>query len=133
MKKTRILLVDNDMNHLKMLKNCILQEDGLEVVGCECDGINALDKINNILPDIVVLDLVLPRLDGFGIMTNVDKAHAPIFIVTSSLNGDAFVSKAISSGASYYMLKPFNASTLCERIKEFCHVTPSVESKLDDS
>lgn len=132
MKKIKILLVDNNLSHLKMLKSNLSQEENFEIVGCECDGINALDKIRIMHPDVVILDLVLPRLDGFEVMSNVNKDNCPIFIVTSSLNGDAFVSKAISSGASYYMLKPINATSLSERIREFCHIAPSSGQKLDD-
>ena len=132
MKKVKILLVDNNLENIQFIKSGLQEEENFEVVGAECDGMAALDKINTFHPDVVVTELILPRLDGFGLMSSVDKSNTPIFIVASSIGSDAFVSKAIGLGAGYYMLKPINIDTLKARIKELTGESKPAKVTFDD-
>ena len=62
--------------------------------------------------DVVILHIVMPEVDGFGVLANIDYSKMlkrPNFIMVSQLTGDNFINKAISLGASYYLVKPINS------------------------
>jgi two-component system response regulator (stage 0 sporulation protein A) len=75
--------------------------------------------IEELKPQVVILDIVMPELDGFDVMAKVKLEKPPKYIIVSQLVGDAFVMKAMRLGASYYMAKHINFDTLRMRISEF--------------
>lgn len=84
------------------------------------DGLSAIDAIVNSQPDVLVIDLILPKLDGFGVLNYVNTklvAKKPLVIVTSSLTQDAFVNKAMKLGASDFLARPFDADSLKNHIE----------------
>lgn len=98
-----------------------LPNDKFNVVGVANDGASLLQQIIDNKPDVVVMDLVLPGLDGFAVMERLkhEGIETNIIIHTSlSLNG--FVGKAMKLGAKYYAIKPFSINVLIERIMEVC-------------
>lgn len=122
MKKVKLLVVDDNPDFIRTVKESYAQDADVEIIGYACDGLEAISKIERLAPDVVLLDLVMPELDGFGVLTNLDYTklqRKPKFIVASQLFGDAFVAKAINAGASYYMLKPVNMRLLKDRVREF--------------
>ena len=92
-----------------------------EVVASCGDGIDTLEKIENLNPDVVVFDIVLGSIDGFELLERIQKMSLrPKMIALSSLSQEGFAAKALSLGASYYMMKPVKNEVLHKRIKEFC-------------
>ena len=91
-----------------------------EVVGVCGDGLEALEEIERLEPDVVVFDIVLGSIDGFELLERVQKLIIkPKMIALSSLSQEGFASKALSLGASYYMMKPVKNEMLHKRIREF--------------
>lgn len=126
MKKVKLLLVDDNIEFIRSVQESYAQSDEVEIIGYARDGLDAIAKIERLCPDVVLLDLVMPELDGFGVLANIDYSRLPKrpqFIVASQLFGDAFVYKAINAGASYYMLKPLNMRLLHDRVREFGGLT----------
>ena len=85
------------------------------IVSTVSDGQSAIDNIVNMQPDIVVLDLILPKLDGYAVLdfiTNKLLAKKPYIIVTSVLTQEAFINKAFTLGANDFIAKPFAMETL---------------------
>jgi len=85
------------------------------IVATVNDGQSAIDNIVNLQPDIVVLDLILPKLDGYAVLdfiTNKLLAKKPYVIVTSVLTQESFISKAFTLGANDFMARPFAVETL---------------------
>lgn len=122
MKKVKLLIVDDNIELITSIQKVYQNDTEVELIGYAQDGIDAIEKINSLLPDVIVLDIVIPKLDGFGILKAIDYskfAKKPNIIVASQLIGDAFISKAINYGACYYMAKPVNLDLLTERIKEY--------------
>ena len=113
----KIMLVDDNKDFLKELKEFFAGQDRYEIVGEAYDGVSALEKFSSLKPDVLLLDLVMPQMDGFSVLERIVKDNAKI-IVVSALSQDAFVSKATSLGADYYMMKPVSFSNLKDRIDE---------------
>lgn len=114
MKKINVLIAEDKSEYAKEIKEFFLQDDTINVVGLASNGKEAVNMINELTPDLVFLDLVLRELDGFGVM-NAIKGNKPKIIVCSALASDAFVNRAISMGADYFMAKPLSFATLKER------------------
>ena len=115
MKKQTIVLADEDQNTLsEMVKN--FTEDNYEILATTSSGEELISLIKDREPDVVVMDIVLGGCDGFKVLESVKGTRSNI-IVQSSLSMDGFINKAISSGAKYYCIKPFDVLTLKERKK----------------
>lgn len=85
------------------------------------DGIDAMNKIRDTHPDVAVIDGIMPRLDGLGVLERLQKTEEddrPITIILSALSQDKVVQKALDLGASYYMVKPFDMDALTQRIRQ---------------
>lgn len=136
MQRIRLLIADDENACAENLARSFEGDADVEVVGVAKDGLDAIAKIETLQPDAVALDIVMPNLDGYGVLSNVDFSKLrkrPVFIMTSGLSGDAFIRKAIGAGADYYMLKPVSPQSLKERLIECTRVKYSPVSVKDDS
>lgn len=113
-----VLLVE-DETHLRAVMKDILERDGFRVIEA-ADGIEALDEIDHRAPDIILLDLSLPRLDGFGVLSKLrarlQTSTIPVVVLTARGDEDNEV-KVFESGADDFLTKPFRARALTARIK----------------
>ncbi len=119
MNKLMVIIAEDNQELKDSMKEYFECEEGIEVLGAVSDGVSAVQMIENTKPDVVILDLVMPELDGYEVMSRARVEKSPKYIVVSQLVGDAFVSKAMRLGASYYMAKPFDMNSLRARICEF--------------
>lgn len=93
----------------------------IEVTARVENGEEAIEMIDKTTPDIVILDIIMPRLDGLGVLTkykNLEASKKPLFIILSAVGQDAITQQALSLGAIYYIVKPFDLNVLVERIRE---------------
>lgn len=105
-----------------------LPVDRFNLVGLASNGKQLLDMIKEFKPEVVVMDLVLPELDGFAVMEKIKEEgiNTRILVHTSlALNG--FVNKAMKLGAKYYAVKPFNIDLLIQRIGDVMEVENETE------
>lgn len=119
MAQIRLLIADDNKEFAETLKNELGNK--YEVVGIAENGNIALEMIRSLRPEVIILDLVMPELDGYGVLAGIDYSIysvKPKIIVVSQLVGDAFITKAMNMGADYYMLKPIKTDILKERIDE---------------
>jgi two-component system alkaline phosphatase synthesis response regulator PhoP/two-component system response regulator VicR len=109
----KILVVD-DERHIVRLVEVNLARAGYEVVTAY-DGVEALEKVEQEIPDMVVLDVMMPRMDGFEVLKNLqadDKYRdIPVIMLTAKAQ-DADIFKGWQSGVSSYLTKPFNPKEL---------------------
>lgn len=119
---TKILVVD-DEKHIRRLVEINLKTKGYEVEMAE-DGIEALEKIKANKPDLVVLDVMMPRKDGFetlqDLMADPETSDLPVIMLTAKAQ-DADIFKGWASGVAAYLTKPFNPKeliTFVERVLE---------------
>ena len=131
-KKITVLIADDNSEFSATLAGYINAEEDLELVGIARDGVDAFDMIKNLEPDIVLLDVIMPRLDGLGVLERLEENNIekmPMCIMLSAVGQDKITQKAINLGAQYYIVKPFEISVLIKRIKELKFFQP-VQSKI---
>ena len=111
----RILVVDDDTALAEMI-GIVLRTEGFEPVFC-ADGLAAVDAFRESAPDLVLLDLMLPGMDGIEVCARIrEESGTPIIMLTAK--GDASdVVKGLESGADDYVVKPFNPKELVARIR----------------
>lgn len=128
------MLVDDNEELLGTLKDYFAATDNMEVVASVCDGEKALEIFDSARPDVLILDLVMPGIDGFEFMERIEKKDCKILIL-SALSQDAFVSKAMNLGADYYMLKPASCDNIRKRITELMQspAAPAEEKAAKDT
>ncbi|MCH8939327.1 MAG: response regulator [Gemmatimonadetes bacterium] len=114
----RVLLVD-DENQLRRVMRDLLERDGYTVFEAK-DGAQALEQVDTHAPDILVLDLNLPGLDGYGVITQLRSRQAtadlPIIVLTAKGDEDNEV-RVFELGADDFLSKPFRARALSARIQ----------------
>ncbi len=102
------------------------QEDGLEVIGVANHGMEALEFLAQKTPDVIVLDIIMPHLDGIGVLERLSQMEwkqRPRVVVLTAFGQETMTQKALELGADYYILKPFNLKVLAARIKQLAGVT----------
>lgn len=119
MLKKSIFILQDTKEQTEALVKDFERDDEFMVVGCATDGISAISMIADKKPKILITGLVLSGYDGLSVISKVRELKLPIkIIVLSALTADEVISKAVSSGADYFMAKPCNFSAIKERIKE---------------
>lgn len=123
MEKLTVAIADDNVKMLKSLRELIGGEEDMEVIGSAADGEEAVDLIRKKEPDIVLLDLIMPKLDGLGVMEEIRKdenlSKQPAIIILSGIGLEKVAEDAFSLGASYYLMKPFNEKFLLSRLRAF--------------
>lgn len=112
-----VLVVDDEPLVLELLETT-LSLAGYEVITAS-DGVQALEQIHRAPPDAVVLDINMPRLDGFGVLAALSKGECrstPRVLVLTARHASEDLAKAISMGAADYLSKPFKDSVLLARV-----------------
>ncbi len=131
--KIRVLIADDNYEFGNTLKNYLNGDSELDVIGIASDGEDAYDQIISQKPDVVLLDVIMPHLDGLGVLEKLSKislGKVPIYIMVSAVGQDKITQKAIALGADYYVVKPFDISVLIERIKEIKNYNPEELKKV---
>ena len=126
--KTTVLIADDNTEFAMTLTGYLEQEDDMEVIGMAKDGIEAFDMILNIQPDIALLDVIMPHLDGLGVLEKISSSNMtkkPLCIMLSAVGQDKITQKSIELGAEYYVVKPFDIKLLIKRIKELKNYKPT--------
>lgn len=117
----KIAIADDNENMVRLLTDLVSREDELHVVGTAKNGEEACEVIRTKEPDIVLLDIVMPKLDGLGVMdrTNRDKTirKHPDYIIISAIGQENVTEDAFRLGATYYLMKPFDRETLVSRLR----------------
>ena len=117
--KIRILLADANPDFSKLLADTLAAERDLELVGTAADGPEALAMLRQLRPDALLLDLVLPRLDGLEVLRRLPETgcSCPVIVLSGFMNGKV-VSDCAALGASYFMPKPCDPAALLQRIRQ---------------
>ena len=113
-----ILLVD-DAAFMRMMLKDILTKNGYEVVGEAGNGIEAIEKFKQLKPNLVMLDITMPELDGIKTAEAIKKEDAKALIIMCSAMGQqAMVVDAIKAGARDFIVKPFQPDRVLEAVKK---------------
>jgi two-component system LytT family response regulator len=104
MTAVRTLVVDDEPLTRERVRTLVNQSDGLELVGEARNGLEALDMISTLEPDLVFIDVEMPELDGFGVVAELDVKHAPAVVFITAF--EHYAVQAFEVGAIDYLHKP---------------------------
>lgn len=121
MENVNVVIVDDNPMILNTLDEVISSEAGLSVIGRADNGKDAIDMIKDTQPDVVLLDLVMPQMDGITVVENIKKKTSmlknPAFIILSAEGGEQMTEEAFQAGANYFLMKPFDKDILVNKIR----------------
>lgn len=121
MAELNVAIADDNPQTLGLLQDIVEGEEGFHVVGKADNGEDAYAMIVRTSPDIVLLDVIMPRLDGISVMEKVKQNHSlgkvPSFIMITAAGSENVTADAFRMGASYYIMKPFNREIIIDKIR----------------
>ncbi len=125
-RQLNVAIADDNERMLDLLGEIIQNDKELTLVGRANNGEDMCQIIKSKQPDVVLLDLIMPRMDGLAVMDNVHqdenlKKH-PDFIVITAVGQESITEDAFKRGANYYIMKPFNNEMILNRIKSVSQI-----------
>ena len=116
-KKNTVLVVD-DVSVVRSILSALLTQNGFEVVGEAASGIEAMELFAKLSPDLVTMDVVMPKMSGIEAIRKMTKSwpHSKV-IVVSAMGQESLVMEAIHAGAKGYILKPFSSEEVVSTLR----------------
>ncbi|MGG0187043.1 sporulation transcription factor Spo0A [Bacillus rhizoplanae] len=121
MEKIKVCLVDDNKELISMLESYVAAQDDMEVIGVAYNGQECLNLLKERQPDVLVLDIIMPHLDGLAVlekMRHIDRFKQPNVIMLTAFGQEDVTKKAVDLGASYFILKPFDMENLTNHIRQ---------------
>ncbi len=113
-----ILIVD-DAAFMRMMIKDVLSKNGFEICGEAENGARAIEKFKELNPDLVIMDITMPEVDGIQAVKEIKKMNgAAKVIMCSAMGQQAMVIEAIQAGAKDFIVKPFQAERIIEAVKK---------------
>ncbi len=137
MSRIRVLIVDDSAFARKVIREVLARDADIDIVGIARDGLEALEKINELSPDVITLDLIMPELDGLGVLRALKKAASPKVVVVSVSGSETELAlEALNEGAVVFVMKPTPFATdrlyeLAQDLTKAVHV--AAEAKVRNS
>ncbi|KJS22465.1 MAG: chemotaxis protein CheY [Clostridiaceae bacterium BRH_c20a] len=120
---TKLLIADDNKEFCDILREFFIDQEDIELVGIANNGVEALQKIKETEPNVVVLDIIMPHLDGIGVLEKLnDSEFRPKVIMLTAFGQESMTQRAVELGADYYLLKPFDIDVLANRIRQLGNV-----------
>lgn len=132
MKKIKVCVVDDNRELVGLLDEYISSQEDMVVVGVGHNGQECLDILEQEEPDVLVLDIIMPHLDGLAVLEKLrglKKSHLPNVIMLTAFGQEDVTKKAVDLGASYFILKPFDMENLALHIRQVSGKTNPVIRK----
>ena len=115
---TRVLIVD-DAAFMRMMVKDILSKNGYEIVGEAENGMKALEKYQELKPDLVTMDITMPEMDGITAVKEIKKVDpAAKVVMCSAMGQQAMVIESIQAGAKDFIVKPFDRDRVIEAVSK---------------
>lgn len=128
----KILIADDNCDHGIVTKT-LLENAGFNVVGLAKNGEEAVELVRQLAPDVLILDIVMPRYDGYAVLKTLaaDKdIKPPVTIVYTCIENDESIRQAIDLGATYYLYKDTDSEVLIDTVAAFCSDASAKSAKL---
>jgi sporulation transcription factor Spo0A len=119
--KISMVIIDDNREFCNIVKDYLSAEEDIIVSGMAHDGISGLKLIEQVKPNLVILDIIMPHLDGLGVLEKLPTMNLstlPRVIILSAVGQEQITQRAIALGADYYLVKPFDMLTLVDRIRQ---------------
>ena len=119
--KISVIIVDDNEKVIENIDSALSKDTAIQIIGKAKNGQEAYELIRKSTPDVVILDLIMPKMDGLSLMNKVNDDGAmikmPFFIITSAISNENVIQDAFGYGAGYYLLKPFETNMIADRVK----------------
>ena len=113
------ILICDDAAFMRMMIKDILTKNGYEVAGEAENGLKAVEKYNETKPDLVLMDITMPEMDGIQALKKIKEVDGgALVIMCSAMGQQAMVIESIQSGAKDFIVKPFQAERVLEAVKK---------------
>ncbi len=121
MNEIRVAIADDNERILELLGDIVSNDKELELVGKANNGEDVCTIIKDKEPDVVLLDLIMPKMDGLSVMDNINRDKTlkkrPAFIIVTAVGQERITEDAFQKGAHYYVMKPFHNDVILNYIK----------------
>ena len=134
MEKLDVVIVEDNERILQLLDDILSSDDEIDVVGKAKNGEEGINLIIKQEPDVVLLDIIMPKFDGLAVMDRINKnttmKKKPAFIVLSAIGRETITDDAFELGACYYIMKPFDNEMVLNRVK---HIKNNIKKRSIDT
>ena len=127
-KEIKIIVADDNRNLCQMLQNYLQVQEDLNIVGVAYNGLEAWELIQTQEPDLIILDVVMPNLDGLSVLERINTRTTmkrPKIIMLTAFGQESLTNQAMMLGVDYFILKPFDLDILSKRIRSLTQDMPS--------
>jgi two-component system response regulator (stage 0 sporulation protein A) len=118
--RVKVFLADSSEEFRMLLRQTIEATGEFEVVGDSGDGAEALELVRRLQPELLIMDAVLPGLDGFGLLQQLPERERPRVIMVSAFCTQRTVADAVAHGVWFFLPKPCNEESLLEHMRRAC-------------
>ncbi|WP_232696114.1 sporulation transcription factor Spo0A [Brevibacillus daliensis] len=121
MSNISVVLADDNREFVGLLEDYINRQNDMNVVGVAYNGNEVLKIVEKQIPDIIILDIIMPHLDGLAVLEQIQAMRLspqPKIIMLTAFGQEEITKRAVELGASYYILKPFDMDVLAQRIRQ---------------
>ncbi|WP_409297867.1 sporulation transcription factor Spo0A [Peribacillus sp. SCS-26] len=132
MKKIKVCIVDDNRELVGLLEEYISSQEDMEVIGVAHNGQDCLQMLSQVEPDVLVLDIIMPHLDGLGVLEKIRDIKMdshPNVIMLTAFGQEDVTKKAVDLGASYFILKPFDMENLANNVRQISGKSNSLLKK----
>ncbi|WP_053219264.1 sporulation transcription factor Spo0A [Virgibacillus senegalensis] len=131
MEKIKVCLVDDNRELIGLMQEYFDDKEDIEVIGTAYNGKDCLQMLEELDPDVLVLDIIMPHIDGLAVLgkiKDIEKEKYPNVIMLTAFGQEEVTKKAVDLGASYFILKPFDLDSLADQIRQVHGITPSFDN-----
>lgn len=120
MGKIRVAIADDNREFVGIIQEYLSEQPDIDVVGVGYDGEEILKVIETEKPDVMILDIIMPHLDGIGVLETLNRSSMkrPKIIMLTAIGQESITQQVVDLGADYYILKPFNVDVIASRIRQ---------------
>lgn len=121
------MIGDDNREFCELLREYVEAQPDMELVGMAHQGIDVLQAVQLETPDVLILDIIMPHLDGIGVLeqlAQLDLPRRPKIIMLTAFGQENITQKVLEMGADYYVLKPFSLDVLGTRLRQLAGVVP---------
>jgi len=119
----KVAIADDNRDFADIMQECLNQQSDISLVGVAYNGEEVFSIIEDKKPDVVILDIIMPHLDGIGVLEKINAmgGKRPKIIMLTALGHENITQRVVELGADYYILKPFNMDVLINRIRQLAN------------